>query len=173
MGLLLHWFSLFCFWILLSGLLDAKHLGIGLVATIAVALLGRKMAVIGTLHDGAEKKAIHLGRIPWPSIALYSVWLLRAIAAANWQVARIVLDPRLPIDPGLVRIPTRVRSDVGITLLANSITITPGTITVEAAEDDKPELIVHALVQGDNVRSDVHAMEDRVIGALGQLENGA
>lgn len=50
---------------------------------------------------------------------------------ANFDVARRVLDPRLPIRPGIVKVRTRLRSDVAVTLLANSITLTPGTMTVD------------------------------------------
>ncbi len=173
MALLLHWITLFAFWVVLSGMLDAKHLGLGLLASGAVALLARQMQTVTTDASADEAKVAHLGGVPWPRVFLYALWLLRAIAVANWQVARIVLDPRLPIAPGFCRIPTRLRGDLGVTLLANSITLTPGTIGVEAAEAGRHEVLVHALVLSDAVRADVHAMEDRIAAALGRFEGRA
>lgn len=170
MATLLHWFTLFAFWLLLSGELDAKHVGLGLLSSGAVALLARQMEFVETVPSRRDVAAVHLGQTPWTRVALYSVWLLRAIAIANWQVARIVLDPRLPIAPGFCRIPTRLRSDLGVTLLANSITLTPGTITVEAAEGGRNEMLVHALVMNEAVRDDVHAMESRILSALARFE---
>ncbi len=169
MGPVLHWLFLFGFWLALSGVFDAVHVGLGLVATLAVTLFARPLARVG-LGRAAEGESIHLGQIPWPRILAYSLWLLRAIVQANWQVVRIVLDPRLPIDPALVRVPTRVNSDTGITLLANSITATPGTITVRAADEENHEFLIHTLTGAEQVAPAVHAMEDRILAALGPLE---
>jgi len=170
MALVLHFVTLFAFWLVLSGELDTKHIGLGLLAAIAVALLARQMQFVETAADAAPNSEVHLGRTPWSRVFLYSLWLLKSIAKANWDVARVVLDPRLPIQPGFCRIPTRVRGDLGVTLLANSITLTPGTITVEAEEGGRHEVLVHALVMSEAVRADVHEMEDRILAALGPLE---
>jgi multicomponent Na+:H+ antiporter subunit E len=74
----------------------------------------------------------------------YTAWLLKEIVVANIQVARVILDPRLPIDPVLLRLPTPLASDVALTTLGNSITLTPGTITLEA---EGSTLVVHALTR--------------------------
>ena len=67
--------------------------------------------------------------------------LLAAVVRANLSLVRVVLDPDLPIDPAVVRVPAP-GSAFGRALLANSITLTPGTVTVDVADD---ELVVHAL----------------------------
>jgi len=54
---------------------------------------------------------------------------------ANIDVARRVADPRLPIHPGIVRVRTELQSDAAVTFLANSITLTPGTMTVDVDRD--------------------------------------
>ena len=77
-----------------------------------------------------------------PGALLYWPWLVREIAKSGWQVSRIILDPRLPISPALVRFRPSQKSAVGLVTHANSITLTPGTITVEA---DHREFLVHAL----------------------------
>jgi len=169
MGPVLHWLFLFGFWLVLSGVFDAVHVGLGLVATLAVALFARPLARVG-LDRSEDAASIHLGETPWLRVLTYSIWLLGAIVRANLQVVRIVLDPRLPIDPALVRVPTRVNSDTGITLLANSITATPGTITVRAGDEESHEFLVHTLANPEQVAPAVHAMEDRILRALGRLE---
>ena len=79
-----------------------------------------------------------------PGLLRYLPWLLREIWLANLQVIRIVLHPRLPVDPVLVRVSTRLSSDLARTVFANSITLTPGTITIEVGPD---EFLVHALTR--------------------------
>ncbi len=165
MGPILHWLFLFAFWLILSGVFDAKHIGLGIAATIAVAWHARPMEKVD-VERGEQPPAAHLGQVPWGRIAMYSLWLLRQIVVSNIEVVRVVLDPKLPIDPAIVRVPTRVTSDAGITLLANSITATPGTITVRAADENRPEFTVHALLHPETVPESVREMEDRVLRAL-------
>jgi multicomponent Na+:H+ antiporter subunit E len=73
--------------------------------------------------------------------AVFLPLLLVAVVRANLSLAAVVLDPRLPIEPSLVRIP-RPAGAVGTALLANAITLTPGTLTVDVEDD---HLLVHAL----------------------------
>ena len=84
-----------------------------------------------------------------PAMALklvgYAVWLLKEIVKANIYVMRISLSPRAMkvIDPQIVRFRSRMTSKLGLTILANSITLTPGTITVYV--DERGNFTVHAL----------------------------
>ncbi len=164
----LHWFTLFAFWIVLSGVFDVQHLAIGLIATGVVAFQGRSVLRISAA--GEEGISSHLASIPWIGVYLYALWLLPEIVRANLQIARVVLDPRMPIAPAIVKVPARVSSDAAITLLANSITATPGTITVHSPESGRGEFVIHALLNAESVPSDVRDMEDRVLRALGGKE---
>jgi multicomponent Na+:H+ antiporter subunit E len=74
----------------------------------------------------------------------YWPWLLWEIAKAAWDVTKRILDPKLPISPMLVRLKAGQHSDVGRVIYANSITLTPGTITMELEGDN---LLVHALTR--------------------------
>jgi multicomponent Na+:H+ antiporter subunit E len=74
----------------------------------------------------------------------YWPWLFKEIAKSAWDVSKIILNPRLPISPTLVRAPTSQKSTVGVVTYANSITLTPGTISVEV---NKGEILVHALTR--------------------------
>jgi len=66
----------------------------------------------------------------------YSYVFLIALIKANFQVARIVINPKLPVNPGIVKFKTSLQSDFAKMVLANSITLTPGTLTVDLVEDE-------------------------------------
>ncbi|MFT3974239.1 MAG: Na+/H+ antiporter subunit E [Amaricoccus sp.] len=91
---------------------------------------------------------------------------LRDLALSSLAVARTVLDPRRAA-PGFVTVPlTRARTDLEITLVANYITLTPGTLTVDVSPDRRT-LLVHALdADAASVRADVAAIEARVAAAV-------
>ena len=127
--------SLFAFWLLLSGIYTPFLVLSGLVASVAVALLASRMEVADR-----EGHPVHLTL----AAAAYWPWLAKEIAKSGWQVTRIILDPRLPISPTLVRFRPSQTSSVGLATHANSITLTPGTITVEA---EHGEFLVHALTR--------------------------
>ena len=124
---------LYAFWLLLSGYFTAFLMIVGVACAIGVTLLARRMAVVD--HEGHP---IHLS---WRVIG-YWPWLFKEIAKSAWDVSRIILDPRLPISPTLLRVITSQKSTVGVVTYANSITLTPGTISVEVGEG---EILVHAL----------------------------
>ncbi len=87
----------------------------------------------------------------WRCLCL--VWLLivfmRDLVVSSVQVARAVLSPGYAAKPRLVTIPLTVESDAGITMVANLITLTPGTLTVDVSADRKT-LLVHDLLAGDS-----------------------
>ena len=126
---------LFAFWLLLSGIYTPFLLAAGLCASVAVALLAWRMEVADR-----EGHPIHLT----PGALAYWPWLIKQIAISGWRVSKIILDPRLPISPTLVRFKPSQESAVGLVTHANSITLTPGTLTVEAGHD---EFLVHALTR--------------------------
>jgi multicomponent Na+:H+ antiporter subunit E len=126
---------LFAFWLLLSGMFTPFLLAAGLGASLAVAALAWRMEVADR-----EGHPIHLAA----GALTYWAWLLKEIALSGWQVTRIILHPRLPVSPALVRFRPSQESTVGLVTHANSITLTPGTITVEA---DRDEFLVHALTR--------------------------
>ena len=170
MGFLSHWLMLFGFWLILSGQFDVFHLAVGVIGAAGVALLSHQLQWFD-VGDG-EGVSHHLAATPWVRQGFYAVWLLREIVIANWQVMRIVLHPRLPIDPTLVHFQSQLTSDLGVTILANSITLTPGTITVHAGEN-RGEFVIHALVAGDSVGTAVSAMQKRIIATLPTIETAA
>lgn len=79
-----------------------------------------------------------------PYIAVYLLAFLWELVTANLDVAYRVLSPSMPIDPDVIVVPLRVESDLAITTIANSITLTPGTLTMDY-DDDRNALYVHAI----------------------------
>jgi multicomponent Na+:H+ antiporter subunit E len=165
MGVILHWLVLLAFWVVLSGFFDTLHLGSGLLCTAAVALLSRELQTMEL--PGPGRRRLHLAAVPWYRIAPFVLWMVRQIAIANWQVVRVIFDPRLPIKPALVRFRTTLTTDLGKTIFANSITLTPGTITVRAHDG---EFVVHALVADESIIAGLRTMERQVHAALPGIE---
>lgn len=120
------------FWLLLSGHLAPFELGLGVVSAALVTVMNR----------GEERLSGAVRALP--RLAAYLPWLLKEIAVANVQVARVVLDPRLPIDPVVVRVEPGLAGDLALTTFGNSITLTPGTVTVDV---EGRVLVVHALTR--------------------------
>ena len=92
----------------------------------------------------------------------FIVYLFRfskELTLANYQVAKLVLSPRLPIRPGFISIPLDARTDLEITTFANSITLTPGTISVHIP-DDHHSIVIHAIDVGDDVDALRQATKD-------------
>lgn len=127
--------SLYLFWLLLSGFFTPFLLSAGVGCALAVVWFARRMDVVD-----AEGHPIQMG----PRALLYWPWLLKEIIKSAWDVSKIILHPRLPISPTLVRFKPTQRTDVGLVLHANSITLTPGTITIEAHAQ---EFFVHGLTR--------------------------
>jgi len=127
--------TLFVFWLLLSGYFTAFLVAIGALSSVAIVLLGRRMDVID--HEG------HPVHLSWRALG-YWPWLATEIIRSAWDVSRIIVDPRLPISPRLVRARTSQKTTVGVVTYANSITLTPGTISIDVKPD---EILVHALTR--------------------------
>lgn len=94
------------------------------------------------------KESFKLSRIG--SFVLFFFIFLRELVKANLDMARIVLSPSLPISPKIVKVKTGIRSKVGKAFLANAITLTPGTLSVELEGD---EIYIH-VVDGDAVANE-------------------
>lgn len=94
----------------------------------------------------------------------FVVFYLGELALSNLAVAWEVITPAHHQRPGIVRFPTRAETDLEITLLANAISFTPGTLTLEVAED-RSALFVHVLHSGgpDETRRRLRRLEDRLL----------
>ena len=142
---------LFAFWLLLSGYFTAFLMVSGAISALAVVLFARRMDVVD--HEGHP---VHLAP---RALLSYWPWLFKEIVKSAWSVATIILHPRLPISPTLVRVRATQKTDVGRATFANSITLTPGTISVEVGRE---EFLVHALTQSTALDLATGDMDRRV-----------
>ena len=129
---------LFGLWVILSGRFELRYLLIGVLAAGAVVIATRRLAVREAHPPLPGGRSLHWGRF----LFSYLPWLLWQIVLANVQVATMVLSRRIVIDPCILEIPTALRRGVAQTVLGNSITLTPGTLTVDIREGT---FLVHAL----------------------------
>lgn len=128
--------TLFVFWLLLSGIYSPFLVSAGLGSALAVFLLARRMKLLD--HEGFP---VHLlGKV----LISYWPWLLKEIMKSAWAVTKCILSPRLPISPTLVEFAPTQKTDLGLVIHANSITLTPGTIAVEVGPG---RFLVHALTR--------------------------
>jgi len=141
---------LYLFWLALSGYFKPFLLIGGLVCTIAVVLVSRRMRLLDT-----EGHPNHL----LPAASTYWPWLLWEIIKAGWSVTKAVLRPRLAISPTLTRVVATQHTPAGIVTYANSITLTPGTITIGVKDNI---LTVHALERGGAIDLEDGGMDARV-----------
>jgi len=126
---------LYLFWLLLSGYFTAFLLVAGMGCALAVIWFAHRIDLID--HEG------HPIEFGWRALT-YWPWLIKEIVKSAWQVTRIILHPKLPISPVLVRFKPGQKTAVGLVTHANSITLTPGTLTVEVTPE---EIVVHALTR--------------------------
>ncbi len=141
-SIVLQFVLLFGFWLLLSGHFVARYIIIGALSAGLVTFLTNSL-FYRTLRHG-ERVEVKTGLIflqLWRFLA-YLPWLLSRIIMANVQVVYLVLHPKMPIDPGFFLFRTRMRKGMAQVTLANSITLTPGTITVSL---ENGNYIIHTL----------------------------
>lgn len=132
---------LFAFWIVLSNRLEAAELLLGAGSAALVTVVTHERLA----RDGrAERDLGHsILRVAPVAMLRYGLWLLAEIVQANLQVAWLVLHPRMPVEPRLLRFRADFESLLPQVVLAHSITLTPGTVTIDLAEG---HYLVHALV---------------------------
>jgi len=140
---------LWLLWLALTGSVDPQELATGALIAFVVALVagGEPFAGIDAGFLNPRRILYALAYIP------YMAW---AIVSANFDVARRVVDPKLPINPGIVRVRTKLKTEIGRTALANSITLTPGTLTIDLHDD---ELWIHWVdVKSHNIEEATQAI---------------
>jgi multicomponent Na+:H+ antiporter subunit E len=143
-------------WLLLSGHFEPLLLGLGALSVAGVVAC---VSRLGT--SDAEGLPLRL----LPGLARYAPWLAWQIIVSSVDVAKRIVQPHLPIDPAVIRVPADQQSAPGRVTYANSITLTPGTISLDVAE---AEIEVHALTSdaaselaGGEMGRRVRAMERR------------
>jgi len=115
------------FWLLITFRFTVPNIIVGAAASLLCAAIFAGYSMTGTLQT--------LNPVRWFWFLVYLVTFIFSCIKANLDVAYRVLHPRMPIKPGIVKIKTSLKSDFAKTLLANSITMTPGTLTVDVKNE--------------------------------------
>ena len=138
-------------WLLWSGHFDNGFLiALGVGACVLCVWLAWRMRIVD--EEGSPMQLGIILPFFW-----YAPWLAKEIVVSNIQVAKIILSPVMPLRRNLVRIPTHQRTEIGRVILANSITLTPGTVSIHLQED---EILVHGL--------SVHGTAEDMTGEMGR-----
>lgn len=143
-------------WLLLSGHYKPLLLALGAASCVLVVWVAHRMDVVDR-----EGHPIHLS---WRALP-YWAWLGWEIAKTNVEVALIILNPKLPISPRLVRVRASQKTELGHVVYANSITLTPGTVTVDLVDGD---LEVHVLTKAAADDLEGGNMDRRVTTMMGE-----
>lgn len=138
---------LFAFWLLLSQRPEPLYVISGIVCSALVAYLTHSLLFRDGIGRGAVKKSL--------LFIAYCFYLLYQIVMANLDVVYRVWHPKMPIDPGFIKYDSSLVTDGGKTALANSITMTPGTITLDIVGE---EYTIHELLP--KAASSIGSMEN-------------
>jgi multicomponent Na+:H+ antiporter subunit E len=142
-GFLLIVGFLMLIWIGFSDKRDLFHLLSGLGASLLVAGLTHGVLAIGVRRTRRGRQVVHyVFAFRWHRLLVFVPWLLWKICTANVQVAWLILHPRMPIDPAIIRAKTGLRGDLARTALATVITLTPGTVVLDIQGD---EFVIHKI----------------------------
>lgn len=144
-------------WLILSGKYDLFHITLGIISCVIVLMFS------GDLLFG-RSRVTEIVRL-WVRIGAYIPWLLYQILLSNFHILYVVLHPRMMelIDPSIIRFQSALKDELALVVFANSITLTPGTITVYVSVDG--DFQVHAIDKksGEPLPGD---MEARIIRAF-------
>ena len=137
-------------WLGISGVYKPLMYSFGAGSVVFVVWMSRRMDVVGVEHN----PVLYSWRLP-----IYWLWLLWEIVKSNIEVARAALSPGKLVRPRVVKVPMRLHSSVGKVTYANSVTLTPGTVTL-LLEDDQLE--AHALLESSAASLESGEMERKI-----------
>ncbi len=141
-------------WLLWSGHYTPLIISFGVLSCALVVWITHRM-------DTIDEETVPLEHVL--AIALYLPWLCGQVILSSFTVARIILSPKIAIDPEFVNPKMSQKTDLGEVIHANSITLTPGTVSVELHDND---ILTHALTK--KMADDV--MEGSIDRRVGRLE---
>jgi multicomponent Na+:H+ antiporter subunit E len=165
MGVYFLWNIMLAFsWAFMSGKVTPGSLGVGFV--LGFIILAFLRGSDSETHSDREKFVIGMSLFPKAFRALgFSLWFAKELIVTNLRVAKIVVWGWQDSCPGTVAIPLHCETDLEITMLANLITLTPGTLSIDVS-DDRETLYIHALFidTPDAVRAEIkEGLERRLL----------
>jgi len=159
LSILITFVVMMVYWVILSGKFDAFHMILGVFSCAIIALWSSSLLF-------KEKISLRDYLALLLKISMYVIWLIGEIVKSNIHVLQVVFSHKMNklIEPQMITFKSKLKSDGAKYLLANSITLTPGTVTVKI---DKDEFLVHALTThtADGVPGD---MEEKIAKIFGE-----
>lgn len=152
-------------WFLLSGRFELKFILYGVGTAVICGWICMPLMLVGSV-DGTKKYFVF--DFPVFRMLGYCCWLFVQLVLANLDIAKAVVSPTLGIDPKIVRFRVKMDNPAAMTVLANSITLTPGTVTMNVTDDGLYE--IHALTPGAAEGICAGDMQRRVARLFGQNE---
>lgn len=154
-------FILFGIWILLSGRFDLFHISLGVLSCMIIAFYSCDLLFSQPIHRRAPLISLRF--------LLYIPWLLYQIFIANIHVLHLVLHPKMLdlIDPKIITFDSKLKSDISLVTFANSITLTPGTITVYVSVYGRFSVHIIDQASGQPLPGE---MEERIAKVFGEGE---
>ncbi len=146
-------------WLTLSGYFKPMLLTLGVISIGFVLWLCQRMKIM-------DRETVPYDATP--RILRYFVWLFAEITKANMKVVKAVLNPNLEVSPTLIRVPALQKTDIGRTIFANSITLTPGTVSIDMKGN---EILVHALLNEMSNPDDFEEMGQRSAWSMGEIKS--
>lgn len=137
-------------WLLASGHYSPLMLSFGAASCLLVVALSVRMGIV-------DEEALPVRMIP--RALVYTPWLVKEVLLANLDMARLILSPRVSISPRIVRVTPSQKTDLGRILYANSITLTPGTVSILV---DASAITVHAITREAAEALETGEMDRRV-----------
>ena len=143
------------FWIFFSGQFDVFHVTLGVLSCLFITIISSSFYFTNR-SKGFGNRLAETARIPG-----YLIWLVWEIVLSNVHILKLALTPGdiKGLDPSLVRVKTGLKTDYGKYILANSITLTPGTITIDI---DGDELLIHSISKHTKLGVEEETMERKI-----------
>lgn len=138
LNLAVSFISLMIFWIIMSGFLDFIHLAMGVLSVVSVMFINYKLYSHRFFEDDIED----INQLRFGRAFYYMLWMIYQILLAGFHVVSVIIRPKMPITPSILTFKTDLPSSHAKMILGNSITLTPGTLTVDIKGDT---FTVHAL----------------------------
>ena len=126
-NIILSFILLLVTWLLLNSKFDIATIGIGVIVSLFISIAVCSKCEIFSEVNVSPKGILYF--------FMYFFVFMGALIKSNLDVARRVISPSLPINPGIVEVETKLKSKIGRLVLANSITLTPGTLSIDITDD--------------------------------------
>jgi multicomponent Na+:H+ antiporter subunit E len=137
-NIILHFLLMMTFWLVMSGMFDIFHISMGILSVVIVLFVNTKIRNYN-FFDEAEYRAVQFNILRFFYFIFFLVW---EIISSSFRIAYVIIHPKMPIKTGIIKFKTNLPNMNAKVLLGNSITLTPGTVTLQIEKD---EFLIHSL----------------------------